>query len=425
MKILKNYVWTLVGLVPPFLIAIVTIPNIVNKIGFDRFGILSICWIIFGFISMFDLGVSKILIREISTLIEKINKKEISDLFWSSLTISCITGFIYSLILIIIFICSKNYINYQHPDLNWELIFSLCFAFPIILSGQILKSLFDGLRLFSKSSLLQSINSSSIFIGPVFVVYSDWNDLAMMIISILIIRLVGFLLLYYFFARNYINNAGKLYSYIHINILLSRSVSSMLSSSMTPVFMLSDKILIGTMISSEAVGIISASSELVSRVFGSLGLVGNILYPEFCIKNLKSIKNSYKFFILSSLILLSIILIVWVMIIIGLDYLNEYIYGKLYIDYYKNLLIILSVGYGFNGLAQIPVMYLYSKGLNNIIAMIQVTEILFFIPILYFFILKFGLIGAAVAFSSRLIFDCLALYYYSIFHHYRFTVFNE
>ena len=79
----------------------------------------------------------------------------------------------------------------------------------------------------------------------------------------------------------------------------------------------------------------------------------------------------------------------------------------------STLLRILLVGFFFNSLAQIPFSRIQAFGKSKLTAYIHIFEILPYLIILFLFIHSFGLIGAAIAWSLRVILDYLMLEYFS------------
>ena len=59
----RNAVWNLVTQCVPMAVAIVTIPVLIAGIGTDRFGVLTLAWIILGYFSLFDLGLGRALTK--------------------------------------------------------------------------------------------------------------------------------------------------------------------------------------------------------------------------------------------------------------------------------------------------------------------------------------------------------------------------
>jgi len=56
------------GSIVPILVGLITIPIYLKLIGADRFGVLSIVWLILGYFSLFNLGMGKAITVELSIL---------------------------------------------------------------------------------------------------------------------------------------------------------------------------------------------------------------------------------------------------------------------------------------------------------------------------------------------------------------------
>lgn len=54
----KNAVWSLIGEAAPFVFALPAIPLLIQMIGAERFGMLSLIWVAIGYFNLFDLGLS-------------------------------------------------------------------------------------------------------------------------------------------------------------------------------------------------------------------------------------------------------------------------------------------------------------------------------------------------------------------------------
>ena len=62
----KNTLFSLVGSGIPIIVAIFSIPILINALGADGFGILTIAWMVTGYFSLLDLGVGRALTKMVS-----------------------------------------------------------------------------------------------------------------------------------------------------------------------------------------------------------------------------------------------------------------------------------------------------------------------------------------------------------------------
>ena len=52
----RNTLLNLIGQGLPLVVAVVTIPFIIHGLGIERFGLLSLAWVVLGYFAIFDLG---------------------------------------------------------------------------------------------------------------------------------------------------------------------------------------------------------------------------------------------------------------------------------------------------------------------------------------------------------------------------------
>src|ERR1700736_3857855 len=90
--IAKNSILNLLGQVLPMLVGVLTIPYIVRGLGTDAYGILSIAFMVLGYFSIFDLGLSRATVKFVAENLspEKIHK--IPELVWTSFSLLVLMG---------------------------------------------------------------------------------------------------------------------------------------------------------------------------------------------------------------------------------------------------------------------------------------------------------------------------------------------
>jgi len=88
--IVKNTLFNLLGYGVPLLFALFLIPLLIKGLGTEKFGILTIAWMMIGYFSFFDFGISKGLTKVISEKIGLNQLEDIPGIFWTSLSIMLI-----------------------------------------------------------------------------------------------------------------------------------------------------------------------------------------------------------------------------------------------------------------------------------------------------------------------------------------------
>ena len=88
----KNTLWNLVGQVLPMLVGVIAVPVLVRRLGLDRFGILSLAWIVVGYFGLFELGIGRALTKLVADKLGLGEHHAIPGLVWTSLFLMVILG---------------------------------------------------------------------------------------------------------------------------------------------------------------------------------------------------------------------------------------------------------------------------------------------------------------------------------------------
>ena len=82
--IFRNTVLNFFGLVVPLAVGFVTIPMVVRALGNDRFGILALVWVVFGYFGLFDLGLGRTTTRYIADALGRNESGKLAGTLWTT-----------------------------------------------------------------------------------------------------------------------------------------------------------------------------------------------------------------------------------------------------------------------------------------------------------------------------------------------------
>ena len=68
----------------PLLVAVIALPFIVRGLGTDRFGLLSLAWVILGYFTIFDLGLGRATTKYVAEALGKDEGDQIPEIVKSS-----------------------------------------------------------------------------------------------------------------------------------------------------------------------------------------------------------------------------------------------------------------------------------------------------------------------------------------------------
>src|SRR5215211_8814633 len=88
----RNTLFSLFGEGAPLLAAFFAIPILISGLGTDRFGVLSLAWMVIGYFSLFDLGLGRALTRLVAEKLGAGQQQEIPVVVWTTLFFMLLLG---------------------------------------------------------------------------------------------------------------------------------------------------------------------------------------------------------------------------------------------------------------------------------------------------------------------------------------------
>ena len=86
--------WNIFGLSAPLLVAVFAVPNLISRIGTERFGLLSLAWGLIGYAGVLDLGIGRALTQMVSSKIGGGKINEAPVILATAIRITLLTGLI-------------------------------------------------------------------------------------------------------------------------------------------------------------------------------------------------------------------------------------------------------------------------------------------------------------------------------------------
>lgn len=407
MKLVTDSAWNFLSLVIPAVVALPVFAWIARLVDIELFGIFTLSFAIAGYASIFDLGLSRALIREVA--INKASPSVVSIFINTATVLIFILSAVASLAVFSSSYWIVDFINvssvYKDDAINGIQLLALCL--PPMLITQVWLSYFEGLERFAYLSYFKVFSSLSTVLLPLaLAVY--YPSFTMLVLGLVIARFLTFTA-----------SALWLTKYIEIKPTINWSYATQLfkfgswltvSSFIGPVMVHFDRFILSSMIGAKQVAFYTAPSELVLRLITLPSAVSRTLFPNFSANTTVDNQKVYKLSVIilglsATLIALPIfifaenILILWM----GTEFTGEP----------KWVLRILVVGFVFNAMAQVPFTQLQAKGFSKVTALVHCAEVLPYLIILYLLIDTYGVIGAALAWLIRVIFDTIAFFFFN------------
>ncbi len=397
--IVRNTGFNLLGQGIPLLIGAASIPIIARSLRVEAFGLLGLAWLVLGYTSLFELGLGRATIKNVSALIGKEEYESLPAVIWTPFWIQLALG---TLGAIFVWVLAPVIVRLMNPSGPYviELLRWLGIALPIILMTSIFRSALEGAQHFGIVNLLKGINLTAMFVIPLVGSMTDWRliDIVAVMAKTQLIVFIAygvvidrrFRALRRASVRPRANLLRPLFSFggwttVYQGCLLVSHV---------------DRLLLGAFVSLGALAYYTAAKEIISRVWIVPWSLGLVLFPTFsgldASGGQKEIKRLYH---RASMFLMAIMAPVPVLAIFLTRPLLELYLGG---DYAQNATVplqILAAGLAINSLSFAPYSLFQGLGRPDIPAKIGLILAPVHLGLLVFLVPSFGAMGAALSWS--------------------------
>jgi O-antigen/teichoic acid export membrane protein len=409
----RNALLNLSGQVLPLLVAFFSIPRFIAELGTERFGVLTLAWMVIGYFSLFDLGLGRALTRLVAEKLGAGKHAEIPALIWTGL-ISMVCLGLSGMLLGIPFVPWVVQSGLQIPqDLQNETLnafYVILPSIPLVIASTGLFGILEAYHRFDLSSAVRSSLGIYTFAAPL-VGLLFTRDLSC-VIGILIAGrvLAGAVLLFFCIRLVPQLKSGIGFRRDIFQPLMHFGFWMTISNMIGPMMVYLDRFWISAAISVAAVAYYTTPFEVVTRLLIIPGAVAGVLYPAFSM-NLIQDRNHARALFGKGIryVFLSVFPIVTLIVLFAGKGLRWWLNAE-FAQNSTHVLQWLAVGVLFNSLAQIPFVLLQGAGRPDITARIHLIELPCYLLALWFLVSKAGINGAAMAWCARSMLDAGLLF---------------
>lgn len=408
MSIVRHTSYNVVGAIIPIAISLVTVPLYVRAIGLDRYGVLALCWLLVGYFAFFDFGLGQAATQQIAA--HSSGKRDVrSRIFWSGLGLAFGLAMIAALLFVPVSKLLLPLVAGKDSALQRETIAALpllVFAVPLGIMQSFLVGALEGREKFFVVNLILSTGTIITTLAPLITALYLDNSLRPLIAASLATR---FALLIALFAAAI--PAVPLYrpKKMHLSELsrlLRFGAWATVTNIIGPILTVFDRFVIGALAGAAAVAVYVIPFNLVSQVIVLPAALARALYPKVAAMDEGQSKAMGE----TALRLLASILTpatLGLALLIG-PFLEIWL-GRDIGSAAAPIAYVLLFGLWANSLARIALARLHALGRPKYGAMAHVAELIPYAAILYLALKTWGVVGAAVAWSTRAFFDGIIL----------------
>lgn len=409
----RNTLWNILGQGAPLLVAIFAIPVLIKALGTDRFGVLTLAWMVIGYFSLFDLGLGRALTQLVAERFGMGRGEEVPPLAWTALTIMLVLGMLATLTVIGIspwLVYSVLKIpEWLHAE-TLQSFYLLAFAIPFVISTSGLRGILEAQQRFDLVNAVRIPMGVFTFLGPLTVL--PFSDSLVPVISVLLgFRVVAWLV-HLLLCLKSLPSLREEFSIRADAIppLIRLGGWMTVTNIVGPVMVYMDRFLIGSVVSITAVAYYVTPYEVVTKLWLLPGALVGVLFPAFSISvgsdqaraaglYWRGVKYTF-----IGLFPLTLVIVTFAREGLGLWL------GAEFAENSTRVLQWLAVGVFFNSLAYIPFALVQSAGRSDLTAKLHLIELPVYLLALWWLLEVWGVVGAAIAWSGRVVLDTIALF---------------
>jgi len=411
--IARNTFFNLIGQAIPLLIGVLTIPYVVHGLGTDRFGLLSLAWVVMGYFTIFDLGLGRATTKYVAEALGNGERDQVPQIVWTAVAFQTILGLVGAVILFGITDLLVEQVLNIPPQLQHEAkdtFHLIALSVPLVLVSSSFRGVMEAVQRFDLINLIIIPSNTLMLLLPVVGLYLDLG-LAGIITLIVMARfstLIAFIatVIQIFPQVRTISASSSLFSR-----LFAFGGWVTISNIISPILVYFDRFLIGSLLTLAAVSYYTVPYEVTTRFSIIAMSLATVLFPVFSALGGTNDRQrigtlfarSFKY----ALIALGPVIVL--MVIYAREILQVWMGSGFAIES-KLAMQILALGVLVNSLAFLPFALLQGIGRPDLTAKFHLIELPIYVIIAWILVREFGIAGGAAAWTLRVALDALLLY---------------
>ena len=412
-RIARNTAWNLLGMALPILVAVACIPALIQALGAARFGVLTIAWLVLSYFGQFNFGLGRATAKFAAEELAQGGGRQLPILIRSSLIVHLVLGLIGTSCLIFAVPALVTSVFSVPEDLRHEaagVLYLLAPTIPMILLSDCLRGLLEAHYRFDLIAAVQTPSTALNYLAPLLVLsYTD--DLVMVVVATLLLRLIV-LLAYCLFCARLVPQVFRTWDlrWDLVRRMLSLGGWVTISSLAVPILTSLDRLTIGAVVSLSAVAWYATPYEVVSKLWLFSGSFLAVMFPVFASHAHGPRKTLAAMYDKSVTMLTAAVLPAAALVIFLGPALFRLWVGEEFAEHGTPVIRLLAVGFAVNVVAKVPFTLLQSIGRARVPALVQLAEVPCYAALAWWLAGTHGIAGVALAWTLRSIADAVALF---------------
>jgi O-antigen/teichoic acid export membrane protein len=409
----RNTLLNMIGLGLPMVVGVLAMPFTIRWLGAERFGILSLVWVVVGYLAFFDLGLSRATTKFIAEALGRGDSDEISGVLWTTVFFQGMLGLVGAALLALATpLLVERFLHIPAqlmPEARVSFIL-IGISLPVVLASASFRGALEARQRFDLVNIVKGGSSTLNYILPLAGVGLgfDLRGIVALLVGARVLALVAWIWLCLKAFPGLIRNVALRRE--NVPGLLRFGSWLTVSNIVGPILTYLDRFLIGSILNMRAVGFYVAPYEIVTKVGILPGSLILTLFPSFSTLQGREERDRAKtlFGCAVKYLIIGIGPVSVLLVLLARPILEVWL-GAEFARTSTLTFQILALGFLTNSLAGVPLALIQGIGRPDLPAKLNLAEFFLFIPMSWLFIRAWGIAGAAAAWTLRVTFELAVL----------------
>lgn len=405
--------WNLAGQLLPMIVGVIAVRPLVQGLGVERFGVLSLAWMLVGYFSLFDLGLGRALTKLVADDAARGDLRASRSMIWTAMLLMLAVGLAGALVAVL----ATPWLVARGLKITGPLqveatasFYWLAVSIPIITVTSGLRGVLEARQRFSIVNAIRMPMSVLSFLGPLAVLPFS-TSLVPVVIVLIVVRLGAAVAHLVACIAAFPELRGDVsFEWSGVAPVLSLGSWMTVTNVVGPLMAYLDRFFVGALLSVNAVAFYTAPFDVVTRLLVIPFAVAGVLFPAFAMSMANDQDRAAMLVARGTkYIFAGLLPVLLVVATLAADGLNVWL-GPAFAENGTRALQWIAAGVFANALAQIPFAFLQAAGKPDVTAKLHVAELPFYLGLLWVLTVRMGIAGTAMAWTVRTVADGIFLF---------------
>lgn len=410
----RHSFFNLMGLGLPLIFAVIAIPVLIRALGVEAFGVLTIIWAVVSYFGLFDLGLGRALTQQVAICVAADDMPQLERVVGTALTLMLGLGGVSGVAMAAAapWLARRMVDAAVQPDVTCAL-WWMAATMPAIVLTTGFRGMLEAVGRFGLVNAIRLPMGIFTYAAPVAVVWAGASSLAAISAVLCVGRILAAVVHGYFSLRALPRDASSIcFERAHVASLFTMGGWITVTNIVSPIMNYADRFFIGVIASAQTVAFYATPQELVLRIGIIPTAITSVLFPSFASIMARDAKGELRSQLIRYTLVIAGILAPVTLILIWSA--RPLLTAWISVDFAAGatgILQIMAVAALCSGLAQVPFTMLQSRGRADQTAKLHLIQLPLYLGLLVVLVERWGAIGAAATWLTRIALDMAAMFY--------------